>query len=383
MPANNNQPLRVCYFGTYRENYSRNQMMIAGLRMNGVVVNECHETLWHGIEDRVRIASGEWLKPGFWKRVISAYWHLLRKYLKTDTHDILIVGYPGQFDVLLARILSWMKHKPLVWDVFMSIYLITIERGLDKQNKLSAKMLRAIEWLALRLPDRLILDTNDYVQWFVKTYQVKPERFYLVPTGADDRTFSPVSESPDKDDKFTVLYYGTFIPNHGVIYMIEAAQILKSEPCIQFEFIGTGPELQAAVEFSDRNQLSNVKFIKWLEKEQLKHHMSQVDICLGAFGITPQSMMTIQNKIYESVAMRKPLISGDSPAIRQVFTHGENIYLCERANGLAIADAITALWKKPTLREHIAQAGYMLYQEKYSLLVNGQRYKTCLHELSQ
>ena len=37
--------IKVCYFGTYRAAYSRNKIMIEGLRRNGVEVLECHETL--------------------------------------------------------------------------------------------------------------------------------------------------------------------------------------------------------------------------------------------------------------------------------------------------------------------------------------------------
>ena len=57
--------LRVCYFGAYRQNYSRNRIMIAGLRRNGVIVTECHETLWQGIEDRVNAVNGGLAKAGF------------------------------------------------------------------------------------------------------------------------------------------------------------------------------------------------------------------------------------------------------------------------------------------------------------------------------
>src|SRR4030065_2574063 len=135
LPVDNNIPLRVCYFGTYRENYSRNQMMITGLRLNGVIVDECHETLWHGIEDRVRAASGGWMRPSFWGRILSTYLRLIRHYLQVGDYDVMMVGYPGQMDVFIARILTWLKHKPLVWDVFMSIYLIAVERGLDKRNR--------------------------------------------------------------------------------------------------------------------------------------------------------------------------------------------------------------------------------------------------------
>ena len=59
--------LRVCYFGTYRANYTRNQILLAGLRVQeNVDVYECHATLWHGIDDRVEQASGGWRNPGFW-----------------------------------------------------------------------------------------------------------------------------------------------------------------------------------------------------------------------------------------------------------------------------------------------------------------------------
>jgi glycosyltransferase involved in cell wall biosynthesis len=93
--------------------------------------------------------------------------------------------------------------------------------------------------------------------------------------------------------------------------------------------------------------------------------------------------MTVQNKIYEAIAVGKPLISGDSPAIRQVFTHGENIYLCERANGNALAEAILTLWKDRQLRENISRNGYQLYKEKFDLLNNGKRFCAYLNEIAR
>ena len=75
----NRQPLRVCYFGAYRAEYSRNQIMMEGLRQSGAQVSECHVELWTGIEDRVQAASGGWIHPRFFVRVIRAYLELLRQ----------------------------------------------------------------------------------------------------------------------------------------------------------------------------------------------------------------------------------------------------------------------------------------------------------------
>lgn len=374
--------MRVCYFGTYRAEYSRNQIMIEGLRRAGVEVIECQEELWRGIDDRARAASGGWKSPKFVWRAIRIYLRLFRKFLRINEFDVLIVGYPGQFDVFLAWLLAWIRRKPLVWDIFMSIYLIAMERGLDNKSHLTIKGLRWIEKMACRLPDLLILDTKEYARWFGKTHGVPFSRFRLVPTGADDRVFQPADVPIKVDNIFRIIYYGTFIPNHGVTYIVEAARLLEKDPDLQFELVGDGPELATAEQFVEQYSLSNVSFVKWLDKQALVRQVRHADVCLGAFGTTPQSIMTIQNKIYEGLAMAKPVITGDSPAVRETFEDGINLCLVERANPEALANAISHLKSNPDLREKIAWNGYILFLENYSLAHLGILFKQHLLKVS-
>jgi glycosyltransferase involved in cell wall biosynthesis len=372
---------RVCYFGTYRTEYSRNQIMIEGLRRAGIEVVECSEPLWRGIEDRVQAASGGWRKPTFWMRFFGVYLRLLRRYRKVGDYDVLITGYPGQVDVFLARLLSWIRRRPLVWDVFMSIYLIAVERELQRRSPAGIRLLRLLERTAARLPDCLVLDTSLYVRWFHETHGTPVERFRLVPTGADDRIFQPAATQSDRQGVFRVLYYGTFIPNHGVEFIIEAARLLRDEAGMQFELIGQGPDLPKAKRLVQEYGLENVCFVEWLEKEELVRRAAQADVCLGAFGATPQSLMTVQNKIYEGLAMRKPVITGDSEAVRQELEHGEQLYLCERKSGESLAEAIRILFANPNLCQKLAEQGYQIFTRRYSLLQNGRRFAAHLDEL--
>ncbi|MFN2234356.1 MAG: glycosyltransferase [Anaerolineales bacterium] len=358
-------------------------MMIAGLQLNGVDVIECHETLWHGIEDRVSTTTGGWFRPSFWARLFRTYLNLLRKYSQIGDYDILIIGYPGQFDVFLARLLSWIHRKPLVWDVFMSIYLISIERGLDKRSYITVKILKAVEWIGLRLPNLLIQDTSEYVSWFEREYRLKPNRFQLVPTGADDRIFKPLPLKRQYENIFRVIYYGTFIPNHGVKFIIDAAMQLKDQPGILFELVGSGPELANARQQAQANSLSNIEFIDWLDKPALIKRVANADVCLGAFGETPQSLMTIQNKIYEGLAMRRPVLTGDSDAIRQEFDHGVHLFLCDRANGSALASSILTLKNDPELCARLSFNGYNRYWDRFDLMHNGRRYYHHLYDLAK
>lgn len=375
-------PLRVCYFGTYRAEYSRNRIMMEGLRRNDVQVIECHERLWDGIEDRVETVQGGWKSPRFWWRVATVYARLLRRYWQLEgAYDVLVVGYPGQLDVFLARLLSWLHRKPLVWDIFMSIYLIALERGLDKKSRLGVALLRRLEWLACRLPDRLILDTTAYAAWFKQTHGIPAERFHLVPTGADERIFFPVPPSSEKAEGFTVLYYGTFIPNHGVQTIVEAAALLGDDPAIRFALIGDGPDRAAAMDFVRAKGLTNVTFVGWLEADALRQHIADADICLGVFGTTPQSLMTVQNKIYECLAMGRPVLTGDGPAVGAQFVHGEHLALVPRENFHVLALAIRSLCANPDLRARLGLVGHRLFEERFALSPLGREFMAGLSRL--
>lgn len=371
------RPLRVCYFGTYRDEYSRNRILVAGLRHAGVEVVECHARLWHGVEDRVQAVQGNWKSAAFMWRVARAYLTLLAAWWRIrGDYDLMLVGYPGQFDVFLARLLTW--RRPLVWDIFMSIYLIAQERGLQPRGPRVVDGLRRVERFACRLPDRLILDTEDYVEWFGATHGVDRSRFALVPTGADSECFRPAPAMPPPHSGLRIVYYGSYIPNHGVPAIVAAAQRLAGQPDLHFEFIGDGPERFAAEQLAAAYALTNVAFTSWLPQEELVHRLWESDLCLGVFGVTPQSLMTVQNKIYEGLALAKPVITGDGPAVRRAFRHKEHLYLVPRADPDALASAILELAHDPVLAARIAQAGHAEFLRCYSVAALGERLKYIL-----
>ena len=372
----------VCYFGTYRAEYSRNKILIQGLRSAGVDVFECHEPLWTGIEDRVNAASGGWLRPRFLLRIIGVYFRLLLRGLFIRKYDVMVVGYPGQFDVYLARLLSWFRRKPLVWDIFMSIYLISVERGLQQKRNFTINLLKWVEKKGLALPDLLIMDTPEYVQWFEQTYHVKTDRFRIVPTGADNSIFFPKPNlRPVAANKpFLVLYYGTFIPNHGVEVMIGAARMLENHPDIQFLMVGEGPDLAKARQMAQSDHLAQVQFTGWLEKTELTDIIANADVCLGAFGTSPQSLMTVQNKIYECLSMQKMVITGSSPAVQRTFQHKKHLFICER-NPSGLAKAILELRDNPGIGADMARQGFEYFHSRFSVQELGQQFSHYLQEL--
>jgi glycosyltransferase involved in cell wall biosynthesis len=357
------RPLRVCYFGTYRAGYVRNQVMIEGLRRQGALVWECHSALWHSVEDRVRQASGGWKNPRFLWRVIQAYGRLLRAHWRAPAYDVMLVGYPGQFDVYLGRLLSWWRRKPMALDILMSLHLIAEERGLTQKSALTGRLIFWLEKFGLKLPDLLLADTAEYEQYYCHKYNLSPDRFRRVPLGVDDRLFQPRPHLQPPADCFRVIYYGTFIPLHGVETMIRAAALLRDRPTIRFDFYGDGQERPMAEQLARELGVDNVRFCGWLDKEALPDEIARSHICLGVFGTTKQSRCTIQNKIWEGMMMQRPVITGDAPTIRAELGHQQHVYLVERANPQALADGIVALAEDVELRQRMVTAAFERVQQ--------------------
>lgn len=373
------RPLRVCYFGTYRAGYVRNQVLIEGLRTNGVHVQACHSVLWHSVEDRVQQASGGWKNPRFWWRVLQAYGRLLQAHWRTEPYDILLVGYPGQFDVYLGRLLAWWRRKPMALDILMSLHLIAEERGLNKKSPFTGKLIFWLEKIGLKLPDLLIADTPEYQAYYCQKYKLSPERFRLVPLAVDDRVYYPLPTQPAAKP-FRVIYYGTFIPLHGIENIVRAAAALQAYPHIQFDFYGDGQERPFAEQLAADLQLQNVHFHGWFDKTELPQRIAESHLVLGVFGTSKQSRCTIQNKIWEGMMMQRPVISGDADTIRAELQHKQHIYLVERNNPQALADGILELAANPQLRQTIVQHAYGRVQDNRIDAI-GRRLKTALLSL--
>jgi len=295
----------------------------------------------------------------------------------------MVVGYAGHFDLFLARLLTSFSRKPLVFDALLSLTETVIEdRGLAQRGSLLARLVYLVDKYSCRLADLVLLDTEAHVRHFQHDLGVKPGKLRQVPAGADEvycRGPSPLGEG----DPFRVVYFGQYIPLHGVNYVVEAARLLQEHPDIRFELVGDGQTYPEAASLAERLQVQNVTFRRtWLSPEDLiAEHIVPSDVCLGVFGDSPKARRVVPIKVFVALAMGKPVITGDSPAAREMLIHGADAILCEMANPRALAQAILLLKRNRSLREKLAKQGYLSFQNKFSARVIGATVKSYLTEV--
>jgi glycosyltransferase involved in cell wall biosynthesis len=374
--------MHICYFGTYDKSYPRNRIIIEGLKKNGIEVDECHVPLWHNTNDKVNISTGKWFSIRFLFRTLKAYSELIIRHgFKLRKYDAVILGYSGQIDAVLAKILTSIWGIPLILDVFISIFLAFNERGLNQSRPITTKIIYDIEKAACKLADWLFIDTSLYADFLCQTYNLPKDKIKVVPLGANENIFFPVS-SQETTNIFRILYFGKFIPLHGTDVIIKAAHLLRQDKDIHFRMHGEGPLKKRALEKTTKLGLNNVTFTDWIsDPEALSYEFAPYDVCLGAFGGTQVAQMTIQNKIYEGLAMRKAVITGDSLAVENKFESYKHLIVCSDNDPEVLANAIRLLRDDRQLCHRIANAGYQEFIDHYTTAAIGRQVLTYLEEI--
>lgn len=305
----------ICYFGIYKPNYSRNKILLSGLKSSGVEILECRTD----------------------KKGIFKYFDLIKKHWQIrNDYDVMFVAYPGFQPVILAKFLT---SKPIIFDAFVSLYdSMVLDRKSVSRNSLKAKYFWWLDKLSITAADLVLMDTNEHKKYLATEFSIKDSKIKRIFLGADTNIFFP-RKNVVKNDKFKVLFYGTYIPLQGVEYIVRSAKILEQEKDIEFELIGDGQEKNNILELAKELEIKNIDFKNNVSVNELAERISQADVCLGIFGNTEKARRVIPNKVYECVAMNRPVITADTQAVRELFSDSE-LFLVDSSNPRKIADAI-------------------------------------------
>lgn len=310
--------MRIVLWGTYDTGKPRIRILREGLRARGVEVVEIHAPVWSGVEDKSRMGGfGRWIGRAL--RMLAAYPRLAWRYLRAPAHDLVLVSYPGQLDVLVVWPLARIRRRPLVFDWFISAYdTVVHDRRLVGPRHPLAWLLWVGEYLASRVADGSFMDTATHARRMEALFRLSDGAIGHVWVGAEDPFFRAAdSGGQSRDGAIHVLFYGQFIPLHGIDTIIEAAGLARDEP-IRWTLIGRGQDAPRIRAMLDRAPLPKLEWVDWVAYSELPERIAFADVCLGIFGASDKAASVIPNKVFQIIACGKPLITRDSTAIREL-----------------------------------------------------------------
>jgi glycosyltransferase involved in cell wall biosynthesis len=355
--------MRICFFGTYTlaAGYPVNRVLRDGLRRAGHDVVECRVEAWGPFVHRALSLRRPWRAIALGLRLVRAWLRLWIASRACQQVDWVIVGYPGFLDVHLARRLF---DCPVALVSFISLYdTLVSDRGKVSGRGPGARLLHRLDAAAFRRADRVFVDTNELGDYYASLFDVERTRFVRSVVGEHDDDFAAApSAARAADEPLRVLFFGTYVPLHGVETIVDAAGLLRDDEDIQLRLIGNG---QRYVEMRQRASEAGVdaEFIDtWVPPEELVGYIAEAHVCLGVFGTTAKAGRVIPYKVFDAAAVGRAIVTRDSAAIRELFRDGESALLTPAGDAPALAAALRRLRDDDGLRLSLAREAQETYR---------------------
>lgn len=283
--------------------------------------------------------------------------------LRRPQYDIAVAGFFGQ---PLVPLLKKLSPKPIVFDAFVSAYdTLCFDRKVACPSSPIGKAAYWLDKSACSQSSRIVADTQAHAQYFGRTFDVSQKKITKLYLGYDNSVFFPREKT--LSGPFQVFFYGTFLPLHGIEYIVKAAKLVQKETDIRFLIVGKGRAHSSVRQLANDLSAHNIEFVDWIPYEKLPKTISNSSICLGGhFSNSEKAKRVIAGKTYQFLAMEKPTIVGDCAANKELFRHEEHVIMCEQANEYALADAILKLKREEELCDHIARNGRELVDSLFN-----------------
>ncbi len=349
--------MRLMWLGTYERAYPRARVLVRGLRELGVEVVERQRPVW----ERERHKAGAFLRPvpllRASGRFAAAWGALALEGAREPGVTAVVAGYPAQPDALPAWFVARARRVPLVVDMMISL-ADTLGGDRARAGRLAAPALAGIDRMTLGLADLVMADTGAGADWLAERFGVPRGRIIAVPVGAEPDRFPATPHPPGPP---TALFYGKLAPLHGVATVLEAARRPGAPPV---RLIGDG-QLGGWLEAElARDRPAGLSWERWVPYEALGAEVGRAAICLGVFGASAKAARVVPNKVWQAMAAGRPIVTADSPAVREVLRDGHTALLVPPADPAALAAALARLAGDRALRERLGEAARAAYLER-------------------
>lgn len=297
---------------------------------------------------------------------LSRIWFIFRASIALRKIDVVIIPAFNQITAPITWIINRVLGRTVVCDYLVGLKDTQIDRSSIPITPLRRKI---FAWLENIILTKLITltDTTEHIAYFSQIHAIQPYAMYALPVGTRQAFLDAPAPPRHSDSPLVVQYLGSYIPFHGVEIILQAAALLKNEVEIQFELIGSGQTLQEMRELAEQLTLQNTSFVaQYVKPPTVFQHLKRASIFLGVFGSSPKTNYVVPTKIFELMALERPIITADSASIRSHFQPGVHLLTVPPGDALALADAIRQLAASPGLRKRLAKQAHAHLHRNYT-----------------
>jgi glycosyltransferase involved in cell wall biosynthesis len=179
------------------------------------------------------------------------------------------------------------------------------------------------------------------------------------------------------EDAFIVGFVGSVQPQHGIENIIALSDIMKSMlNNIVFLIVGDGKYRDQFRKMAESKGLGNdIVFTGFVRHELIQNYIALMDVALAPYNRNSQSGAFHYSplKIFEYMAMAKPIIAPPLGQINELIEHGKSGLLIYSEDTLALKDALLQLYHDKAYRELLGANARKRVEENYTWRANAEK----------
>lgn len=311
------------------------------------------------IGDRV---PRKWVTKGSEKAVSSGFLRtiaadLVRLYLGAINARKAWRELGGQVDWIYEHFavfqsLGWIfKQHGVPWILEVEAPFF-YEAKIDRKSIVLSRIARRLELQAYWDCDVIACISETLKEIIVRESGIPPEKVVLVPNGVDTTFFDPEQHKPQHLFKnFTLGFVGCLWPWQRLDLLLEVLSELQADGVdISLVVVGDGPMRTEWEVHSQQVGVANTKFIGQIPSADVPRYIAGFDLCYsGQVQLQIGEMYLSPLKLYEYMAMTKPVVASAFEDSRRLIRDGETGFLFEAGNKNDLKSTILRAYHSRTM----------------------------------
>jgi glycosyltransferase involved in cell wall biosynthesis len=285
-------------------------------------------------------------------------------------HDKIIVSSPQFLPVISGFIIAKIKNIPFILEIRDLWPESIVALGAIKKNNYIIKSLYAITKYIYQKSELIVVVTKAFKENLIDM-GVKKDKIIIIENGFSfDSTLKPNRsiETIEKEynitnNNFTVSYIGTIGMSHGIKIIVEAAQLIKD---VNFFIIGEGAEKESLQKITRDKKINNIMFIDNINWQEIVNINQIISVNLIHLRNLELFKTVIPSKIFESMALKKPILAGLIGESLDIITQSKSGLKVIPENPNSLVEKILQMKNNQNLCDELASNGFKLVQERYN-----------------
>lgn len=303
--------------------------------------------------------------------VFSSLWFGLFKIKK---QDVLLVESPPLFLGITAYLLSRAKGAKMIFNV-SDLWPESAEKLEIINNKTLLSLATTLEEFCYRKSALITGQTQGIVRNIKSRFPNK--NVYWLKNGVDIK-FYDVNKAQSQSNAWRkangyseedfILFYGGIIGHaQGLDIILNAAKILEDKPKIKFVMLGSGPEKERLLALKEELKLNNLEFYDAVPKTKMQEIIMDMNATIVPLKKLDLFKGAIPSKIFENLALKKPILLGLEGEAKELFIDEGNCGLAfEPENTEDLVKQILTLFNNPELSKQLGENGLKYASENFN-----------------